>query len=89
MKYITKLPFESFGQDDDFGLDCVVYKSPKPVCEFTTEPEKMGLCDDSGHYYGTSDEREPKFCARHFYQNVVGSKKQKYDGGSRLVDLKK
>lgn len=92
MKYITKLPFESIAQDDDYGLDCIVYKSAKNVCEFQNDQFKMGLCDTSGHYYGTSDEREPKFCARHFYQNVVNSKKQKFDGGSHLsddMDLKK
>jgi hypothetical protein len=31
--------------------------------------DARGVCDPSGFFYGTSD--EPKFCARHFYLEVV------------------
>ena len=31
----------------------------------------MGACDTTGISYGTTEETDPKVCARHFYQEVV------------------
>lgn len=85
MKFIKKLPFESAYEKDD-PIDCIVFESKENICEFNdplnvTQFDSLGDCDNSGYYYGTSDEREPKFCARHFYQNVVNGEK---GGGSIL-----
>jgi hypothetical protein len=52
---------------DDSITDCALWQSEENICDL----KKNGVCDDSGYYYGTSDDREPKFCARHFYQDVV------------------
>lgn len=74
MKFIKHLPYNSTIDGDK--LDCALWESEKNICEFNHEhqpdpSDTNGECDTSGHYYGTSDEREPKFCARHFYQIVV------------------
>ena len=68
MKFIKTLPFESILDED--VLDCGLWQSETNECEFHND-KKVGKCDDSGYYYGTTSEREPKFCARHFYELVV------------------
>lgn len=83
MKFIKLMPFHS--ELDWNKFDTAVYQSSKNVCEFQSSQDQDGKCDPSGHYYGTSDEREPKFCARHFYRLVVNG-----DGvtNHKLVDNK-
>ena len=66
MKFVRDLPFASVLGED--SLDCVLWESAENACELENED---GLCDPSGYYYGTSDSREPKFCARHFYLRIV------------------
>ena len=68
MKPIKLLPYTSV-LDTEETL-CQLWQSDNNVCEFQTDAA-VGLCDTSGIYYGTDDSREPKFCARHFYQRVV------------------
>lgn len=76
MKFIKLLPFDSILDDDK--LDCGLWQSKKNICEFQSDL-KVQKCDTSGFYYGTTDELEPKFCARHFYQLVVsGDGKSNY-----------
>ncbi len=67
MKYIKDLPFHSVLNDDE--LECGLWKAEENICEF--KGDVLGVCDDSGYYYGTDSEYDPKFCARHFYQKVV------------------
>lgn len=69
MKFIKYLPFTSKHMNDD-AIDCALWESTENICEFQHEND-LGVCDNSGHYYGTGDLREPKFCARHFYQFVI------------------
>lgn len=68
MKLIKMLPFDSVMDQDT--TDCALWTDNENLCEYQTDL-KAGICDTSGMFYGTSDEREPKFCARHFYQLVV------------------
>ena len=71
MKFLKLLPFESKLNSDK--LDVGLWQrenSDLDICEFWNDKE-VGVCDTSGLYYGTSDENEPKFCARHFYLLVV------------------
>lgn len=70
MKFIKSMPFHS-ELDNEFNCDTAVYSSKTNICEFQSSQDEDGVCDPSGHYYGTSDDREPKFCPRHFYQLVV------------------
>ena len=60
----TKLVSVYDGQE----IEVFVREHDKNVCEFVGDD----VCDESGLYYGTSDEREPMFCPKHFYQKVVG-----------------
>jgi hypothetical protein len=75
------MPF--YSELDDSQTDCGLWESETNVCEFQGERGTVGACDTSGLYYGTTDSREPKFCARHFYQLVVSG-----DGTTnyRLID---
>lgn len=68
MKLVKEMPFYSVLDDNEF--DCVLWQSQKQICE--ANDGSHGACDTSGFYYGTSDSREPKFCARHFYDVVSG-----------------
>lgn len=83
MKFIKLLPFDSILDDDP--IDCALWQSEDNLCEFQMHnpalagQARVGNCDNSGFYYGTSDEDEPKFCAKHFYQQVVnGDGKSNY-----------
>ena len=76
MRYIKPLPFRSQYETDD-PLDCALWQSDTTICEFNAAGEH---CDPSGLYYGTTDEREPKFCARHFYLQVIA------EAGTHLID---
>ena len=67
LAFIKRLPFESVLCDQ--AHEAALWESDHYVCEHADGSH--GLCDPSGHYYGTPDVREPKFCARHFYQIVV------------------
>lgn len=73
MKYVKQLPFDSIldGDITDAALWSRDDDDPESLCEFQSSQEKDGKCDTSGLFYGTGDSREPKFCARHFYQHVV------------------
>jgi hypothetical protein len=73
MRLLQILPYSSIINGDE-ELDCALWHSSTNICERqpTTVDDSTGLCDTSGLYYGTSDSREPKFCARHFYQSVMG-----------------
>jgi hypothetical protein len=73
LKYIKNLAFYSVIDGQDI-LDVAIWESKEHICEFqngVNEPE-IGNCDTSHIYYGTSNENDPKFCARHFYKNVSG-----------------
>jgi len=82
MKLIKLLPFKSVLDDQE--LPVALWKSKENLCEYhdpqaVTQFDSVGECDNSGYYYGTADELEPKFCARHFYQLVVnGDGKSNY-----------
>ena len=75
MKFKKEMPFKSVLENND-KLEVGLWQSDKNVCEYSSEymadpTDTEGVCDDSSYYYGTTDEREPMFCARHFYQIVV------------------
>jgi hypothetical protein len=71
MRYLKTLPFCS--KLDDTVHEIAIYevelKDGENPCEFPGRDR--GRCDTSGLVYGTEDPREPKFCARHFYRQVV------------------
>jgi hypothetical protein len=67
MKYIKDMPFYSVLGEDQ--TDCGLWQSDENICELKDDPPNV--CDHSGLFYGTTDSREPKFCARHFYQHLV------------------
>ena len=67
MKLHKQLPFDS--EYDGERTECGLWQSAESICEY--KQASLGVCDPSGVYYGTLDRREPHFCARHFYQNVV------------------
>lgn len=74
MKYVKHLPFKS--ELDGVQTETALWKSEENACEMydpqqVTQIDGVGECDNSGLYYGTGSELEPKFCARHFYQIVV------------------
>jgi hypothetical protein len=67
MQLIKALPFSS--ELDGDLMECVLWQSSDNLCE--AKEEGHSACDTSGFYYGTLSDVEPKFCARHFYQEVV------------------
>ena len=74
MRFIKTLPFKTEYMGDQ--LEIGLWQSKKNVCEYydpqnVTQFDSAGECDNSEVYYGTTDEREPQFCARHFYLKVV------------------
>lgn len=79
MKFIKTLPFESVIGDTVAPVG--LFESEENICELIHHSG----CDTSGRYYGTEDEREPKFCARHYYQEIVSG-----DGQSnyKLIDIR-
>ena len=80
MKFLRQMPFYALlGQDK---TDCGLWRSADNICEL--RDDSLNVCDPSGLFYGTTDSREPTFCARHFYQHVVAG-----DGETnyKLVDL--
>lgn len=60
--------------DNDL-TDCALWQSDENICELQDPAQQTQFdgmpCDPSGYYYGTSDSRDPKFCAYHFYTEVV------------------
>lgn len=86
MKFLQVLPFISEMDGGENNTDVAVYSSDKPeYCEFyyQGEPEKKSPnhtdCGSDSLFWGTSDEREPKFCTKHFFNNVViGDGKSNY-----------
>lgn len=78
---VKELPFKTVY--DDTEHEVFLYKSWLPQCEY--RDGQSGRCDDSGHFYGTVDCREPLFCARHFYMNVL---KNDNPGVYKLVSKK-
>ncbi len=84
MQQIKTLPFRSQYESDD-SFACVLWQSDTNICEFSfarmPEPtDVVRACDPSGLFYGTCDAREPKFCARHFYLQVIAGT------GTHLID---
>lgn len=84
MQQIRTLPFRSHYEADD-PLNCVLWRSETNVCEFNAAhmpapADTSGVCDPSGLYYGTADAREPMFCARHLYLQVIAGT------GTQLID---
>jgi hypothetical protein len=67
MKYVRLLPFWS--ELDGEKFECVLWQADENICDVRELADSY--CDTSGSFYGTGDEREPKFCARHFYQGIV------------------
>ena len=72
MKFIKQMPFTTKYEGEELEIGLFEDKHFNS-CEYVGD-KKAGRCDNSGMYYGTTDEREPVFCARHFYQLVTGSK---------------
>ncbi len=72
MKYIKTLPYYSLINKTDL-LDVAVWTKDKSgyFCEFQND-KTVKPCHDIGISYGTSDEREPKFCPLHFFTACVG-----------------
>lgn len=66
MQFIKALPVYSLL--DDNVMDVGLWESAKNICEFATDPNEFCV---EGNYYGTTDEYEPKFCAKHFFGEVV------------------
>ena len=65
LKFVKQMPFNSL--HDNIKLEVGLWKAQQNQCELA----ERSNCDDSGLYYGTLDQMEPKFCARHFYQDVA------------------
>lgn len=81
MNFLAKLPIYS-SIDGDL-LDCALWESKTNVCEFKTD-ESAGECSNTDYFFGTTDEYEPKFCGKHFFELVVsGDGKTNY----KLVGL--
>jgi hypothetical protein len=77
MKYTKEAPFSTVLDGD--VIPTHLYRREEGElnpCDCQNDKES---CDNSGIYYGTDDEREPKFCARHFFQVVAsGNGKTNY-----------
>jgi hypothetical protein len=73
------MPFTSL--HDNIKLEVGLWRADQNQCELAGKTN----CDDSGLYYGTLDQIEPKFCARHFYQEVISCEGT---GVYKLVDEK-
>lgn len=85
MHRLVELPFRSVldlaHDPTQPGLDVWLWQSPENLCEL--DGSDQGRCDTTaGLYYGTGDEREPKFCPRHFYATHYGP-----DASYQLADL--
>lgn len=65
MKYLKDIPFYSKLGDD--YLDCGIWESDENICELQDNQK----CTNTTEYFGTTDSREPKFCPRHFFKDVV------------------
>lgn len=65
MRLKSYLPY-----DNDSELDCGMWWSDVPACEFDDE----NCLNSCGLYFGTMDSREPKFCAYHFFSMDMGYK---------------
>ena len=81
MELLGRTPF--YSELDGEQLPVWMWKADgeENPCELHEE----STCDNSGILYGTDVGREPKFCARHFYQFVVnGDGKSNY----KLIDRK-
>lgn len=69
MKLIKSLPWtvaltNSDGtKNQDSELDAAVFTADENICEM----KQSGCCDTCGMYYGSSNEADPKFCAKHYY----------------------
>lgn len=73
-EFVKDMPFYS---ELDGKTDCAIWQSGEHICEL--KDDGRGVCDPSGLFYGTTDSREPKFCARHFYMDIVsGNGKTNY-----------
>lgn len=64
MKLITILSFVSTIDDSEFSV--AAWESPKNICDIDDSS-----CLVTGLYFGTDDSREPKFCPRHYFLDIV------------------
>lgn len=76
--FVALLPWVSTIEGEEHDptaavLDQAAWRCSRNVCDCAGD----GWCDGTGFYYGTSDEGEPKFCARHFFSGI----------GYALIDL--
>jgi hypothetical protein len=69
--FVARLPFRSIQKDfPEFVYDCGLWKSKENICELRGD-NGLGVCDISGLFYGTTEAVDTKFCARHFYMEVL------------------
>jgi hypothetical protein len=81
IKHFRDQPFVSV-VEGQYDWPCVAWTGEDCVCEL--RGQGLGVCDTTGIFYGTDEGTDPKFCARHFYQEVVhGDGRSNY----RLRDL--
>lgn len=65
MKYIKTLPLAS--ELDGDKLPVALWQSDENVCELKPEVSTPEEDCQGTMFFGTEDEREPKFCAYHFF----------------------
>ena len=64
---LVAYPTTEKNDKDRSELDSALWYSSTNVCEFN---EPLNCITEHGLYFGTSDEREPKFCPFHYFQNT-------------------
>ena len=64
-KRIKTLPMVSVL--DDIEEPIALWHNDRNVCELNED----GTCSTGTRFYGTEDMREPKFCYRHFFTQIV------------------
>ena len=68
--FVKTLPFTAKYDGQTHEVALFQSDKNKNICEYHNDDSE---CDNSGHYYGTRDIHEPKWCAKHFYLNVVSN----------------
>lgn len=70
---IQKLDLASYipGDRENSEVDSAMYFSEEFICEMADggPAEAYSCITHNGLYFGTSDEREPKFCPRHYFEH--------------------
>jgi len=72
MKYIQhleKLTAYIDGDKENSELDVAIFYSDTNQCE-CQDPNGTPCVTYHGFYFGTGDEREPKFCPTHYFSNL-------------------